>query len=345
MSKEKKRMPPLCKYCSKPIWGRYISALGETWHPEHFLCTACGQPLDESQFQLVQGQPYHVACYLDTQAPRCAVCGLPLTGTYTQANQQSYHPECYRDHVAPRCVYCHKPLSNRFLVDSWGNTFCEVHQKDYPACSFCSRLIPPAQQTPGWKLEETPRCLVCRSTAIETAEQAQPLFAELKSWIGQQGLRFHQLPLRLELCGRARLQQLLHERNTPHTLGVTHSSTQIQNGRVVDIHVDGIAVLAGLPADLFAGVVVHELGHVWLIVHRVEHMPLWAEEGFCQLLAHRYHSSIDTAEARYRVTAIAKDTDPIYGDGFRRVHALFERVGFAQCIEHLSTTRNWPASG
>jgi hypothetical protein len=306
----KKRMPPLCKHCGQPVWGEYITAMGETWHPVHFRCADCGLPISGDKFQVFQGQPYHVACYLASEAPRC--------------------------------VYCQKPLIGRYLVDGWGNKFCEEHQKQYPHCSFCSRLIPPQQQTPGWKFDESLRCVVCRFTAVETAEQAQVLFTRLKEWIRQQGFRFNQTPLRLELCSRTKLEQLLHGRTHVHLQGVTLSSKEMENGRVVSSRIDGVAVLSGMPANLFSGVVLHELGHVWLIVHGIENLPPWAEEGFCQLLSHRYYTTLTTPEARHRATDVEDNGDPIYGEGFRRIRALSERMGFQRFVETLRTTKRLP---
>jgi hypothetical protein len=335
-------MQPLCNYCGQPVWGKYITALGATWHPEHFLCAGCGQPLTEERFQVSQGKPYHQACYLAYQAPRCAYCGQPISETYMEYNGQSYHPVCYREHVAPRCVYCQKPLVGKYLMDGWGNRYCMEHQEQYPRCSFCGRLIPPAQQTQGWDSYESQRCPVCRSTAIEVVEQAQPLFQQCKQWIARQGFRFNQLHLRLELRDRATLMSMLLGRAVNHPLGITLSSTQTQHGYVLNSRIEGVAVLQGMPATLFAGVVLHELGHVWLTVHGIEHLPAWAEEGFCQLLSYRYYLDLDTPEARYYATSLEKEADPIYGDGFRHMRALSEKMGFQKLVETLQTTKRLP---
>ncbi|HEU5379224.1 MAG TPA: protein DA1 [Ktedonobacteraceae bacterium] len=335
---------PLCKYCGQPVYGEYIVALEATWHPEHFVCAGCGQPLGKAGYLLGQGKPYHQACYATYQAPRCAYCHQPVVEAYTQYNGQPYHTACFREHVVARCIYCQKPLIGQYLIDVWGDKFCPEHEEQYPHCSFCSRLIPPDQQTPGWREYDSLRCSVCRYTAVETAEQAQPLFSQLKQWMGQQGFRFNQLPLSLELCGRARLGTLLHARSENHPLGVTLSSTRIQNGSVLDSRVDGVAVLQGMPALLFAGVVLHELGHVWLTVHGIGNLPLWAEEGFCQLLSHRYYTGLATPEARYRAESLEQEADPIYGDGFRRIRALSERTGFAHFVERLRVTKKLPGA-
>lgn len=300
---------PRCHYCGQFVHGEYIVALGATWHPAHFLCAGCGRPLGHEGFVLSQDQPYHRACYLAYQAPRC--------------------------------VYCQQPLTGKYLVDGWGNIFCPKHEEQYPRCAFCSRLIPPQQQQEDWLAYGCQRCATCRATAIETAEQAQPLFRQCTRWIGQQGFRFHQLPLHLELCARAKLVTLLQGRSANHPLGVTLSSTTY-HGHAVTHRVEGVAVLQGMPALLFSGVVLHELGHVWLAVHGIEGLPLWAEEGFCQLLSHRYYASLDTHEARYHRESLERERDPIYGDGFRRARALSERMGFEHLVETLQRTKRWP---
>lgn len=131
---------PHCKYCGQQIRGQYVSALGASWHPEHFLCAGCGQPLGTGQFQIVQNQPYHSACYLLYQAPRCGYCQKPIERVYVEYEGKRYHPECHREHILPRCVYCQKPLAGRYFFDAWGNKFCMEHEREYPHCSFCSRL-------------------------------------------------------------------------------------------------------------------------------------------------------------------------------------------------------------
>jgi hypothetical protein len=324
------------------VWGSYINALGASWHPEHFLCAGCGRPLIEAEFQVVENKPYHHACYLAFQAPRCAYCGQPISGQYQKYEGRSYHSHCYREHVAPRCVYCQKPLLREHLLDAWGNKYCSEHQKQYPQCDFCSRLIPPVQQTPGWNAYGVSRCATCRSHAIDVIEQAQPLFQECKAWLARQGFRFNQLPLHLELRDRATLSKLLQGRSVNHPLGVTLSSRQMRNGYFYNSQIEGVAVLQGMPPTLFSGVVLHELGHVWLTVHQIESLPAWAEEGFCQLLSYRYYQSLNTAEARFHAERLESASDPIYGEGFRTMHARSKKIGFARFVEILQTTRKLP---
>jgi LIM domain/Protein DA1 len=360
----------LCKYCGQTVWGNSVNALGASWHPEHFLCAGCGRPLLESEFQIVEGKPYHAACYLTYQAPRCAYCHLPIAGPYQEYEALSYHSECYRehvgprcaychlpiagpyqkydehsyhsacyrDHVAPRCVYCHKPLLNEYMIDAWGDKYCMEHQEQYPHCTFCSRLVPPEQQKQGWNAYGITRCAICHASSIEVVEQAQLPFQECKQWIGRQ------VPLRLELHDRPTLMDMLQGRSINHPLGVTLSSRQMRNGSLYSSHVEGVAVLQGMPPTLFAGVVLHELGHVWLTVHQIEQLPPWAEEGFCQLLSYRYYKSLNTPEARFHAEQLETASDPIYGQGFRTIRALSDKLGFQRLVETLQTTRRLPTA-
>lgn len=339
----------VCRQCGQPIEGQYITALNAVWHPEHFLCAACHQPIGDESFNVQDGQPYHPRCYIERVAPRCAYCGKPLTGRYIQAEGKNYHPDCYRDHVVARCAYCNAPLTGEYLVDAWGTKFCKRHKQEFPACEFCGRLIPPAQQERGDpRALQSERCPVCRSRAIESMSQARPLFDEVARWARTQLPDFNNASLKLELCDRATLARYMQGKggvhgSEPHTLGVTLSTTHTLNGREVRTEVNGIAVLQGLPVPLFQGTLAHELGHAWLVMQGIKGLPPWAEEGFCEVLAFRYYTHLNTPESRYYAESIERNPHPIYGEGFRRVRATMDRMGFVNYVTTLRATKRPPA--
>jgi DNA-directed RNA polymerase subunit RPC12/RpoP len=333
---------PVCKGCGQSIWGGYVTALGAAWHPEHFVCAACSRPFADMQFTILEGAPYHVECLEQQIAPRCAVCSRPITDTqYTVHNGASYHTACYDQQIAPRCAYCGKILHDH-LVDQWGTHFCKEHQYEFPSCVYCGRRVPPQQQEAGREPDEGIRCPICRSSAVETIEAARPLYSQVKQWVARQGLVYNNLQLSLDLCGPSRLATLAHGHVQGHAHGITEMVTYRQNGRELYTEVKGVAVLRGLPDILFQGVVAHELGHVWMAVHGVSNLPLWAQEGFCELLSYNWYKEVNTPESLFHAHNIEQRTDSVYGEGFKRIYALAKAVGFPRLIETLQTQKRLP---
>lgn len=67
-----------CHACDKPIVGQVITALGKTWHPEHFTCNHCTQELGTRNFFERDGRPYCESDYHTLFSPRCAYCNGPI---------------------------------------------------------------------------------------------------------------------------------------------------------------------------------------------------------------------------------------------------------------------------
>lgn len=55
-----------------------LTALGKTWHPEHFTCARCGQELGSRPFFERGGQAYCEEDYHQAFSPRCAYCAGPI---------------------------------------------------------------------------------------------------------------------------------------------------------------------------------------------------------------------------------------------------------------------------
>jgi len=60
------------------LYIQVVTALGKTWHPEHFTCAHCRQELGSKSFYEREGQPYCEDDYHKLYSPRCAYCNGPI---------------------------------------------------------------------------------------------------------------------------------------------------------------------------------------------------------------------------------------------------------------------------
>lgn len=70
--------------------------MGKNWHPEHFCCSECHQPLGNGIIEEKDGKIY---CHKDYQklfGLSCAKCNEPiLSGGYITALEKPWHVDCF----------------------------------------------------------------------------------------------------------------------------------------------------------------------------------------------------------------------------------------------------------
>ncbi len=243
------------------------------------------------------------------------------------------------DPTPPTCALCGRPLLATYHIDYWGVTTCVEHARQYPHCEYCGRLTAPP---PGRSRRRagSVTCENCLAQAIDAVEQARPILEELAQWAAGQGVALSHWRFKLTLPERAAFARLAGRR--PGRLGLTLSARTTHRDRPIRAVVQQVAILSGLPRPLFEGVGLHELAHVWLAQQTLLGLPEKEEEGFCELLAHRYYVERATHETLFYARRIAVNSDPIYGDGFRHLHHLVERVGFPSLLHTLRAKGRLP---
>lgn len=246
-----------------------------------------------------------------------------------------------------RCAVCGKRLlTGRAALDLWGNVYCEMHRNEYPACSACNRLVC-TRLTGGGETYSDGRvvCKLCRATALDSKEQAKPIVEGVAGWLYERGVRFTGLILKIDLADArqmgARMGQPFDPGAHKQAMGFIGKYTERRKGRQRRV-VQGVTVLSGLPRVLFEGVVAHELGHAWLYLAHVDGLQPWAEEGFCNLLSYALHKNRGTAEDQHWVKVLEQSPDPVYGEGFRRVRAIFKKYGFGEALNYTFRRKRFP---
>ncbi|TKS74539.1 Leupaxin [Collichthys lucidus] len=145
-----------CASCNKCIVGKMITALGEVWHPEHFVCTACKMELSTTGFFEREGRPYCDKDYHELFSPRCAYCKGAIIQNILTALGQNWHPEHFF------CTHCGGLFGPEGFLEKDGKPYCS---KDFyhlfaPKCSGCGESVRENYLTAAngtWH----PECFVC----------------------------------------------------------------------------------------------------------------------------------------------------------------------------------------
>ncbi|XP_005987233.1 paxillin isoform X2 [Latimeria chalumnae] len=147
----------VCGACKKPIAGQVVTAMGRTWHPEHFVCTHCQEEIGSRNFFERDGQPYCEKDYHNLFSPRCYYCNGPILDRVVTALDRTWHPEHFF------CAQCGVFFGPEGFHEKDGKAYC---RKDYfdmfaPKCGGCARAILENYISALNSLWH-PECFVCR---------------------------------------------------------------------------------------------------------------------------------------------------------------------------------------
>lgn len=247
--------------------------------------------------------------------PICAACGKEIgPGKYLQDQWKAcYHLE--HAHIK-RCVYCARGISEY-------NTHGGVHYPD-------GRDV----------------CNICQATAVMDETTAAELEARTRERMSAWGLKFDYGPIPVRLVDQATLNQLFgrgSEVGDGKINGLTTKRwTKDGRGRIVSREVN-IAILYGLPAEIYEKTIAHELMHAWMFLdHQPEHVaPL--EEGTCNLASYYVLQEQQDQLAGFLREAMYKSNNPVYGVGLRRAIRYVQGHQFTGMVKMLRTNRDFPA--
>ncbi|KAF7229600.1 PDZ and LIM domain protein 7-like [Nothobranchius furzeri] len=149
---------PVCGSCNKIIRGRYLVALGQSWHPEEFTCSHCKAVLEEGGFFEERGSVYCTKCHDNRYASTCAKCKKKISGEIMHALKMTYHVQCFK------CAACKVPIRNQAFYMEEGEPYCE---RDYEKmfgtkCHGCDFKIDAGDrflEALGYSWHDT--CFVC----------------------------------------------------------------------------------------------------------------------------------------------------------------------------------------
>ncbi|KAL4000419.1 SH2B adaptor protein 1/3 [Sarotherodon galilaeus] len=128
---------PRCAYCKGPIMQNIVTALDQTWHPEHFFCAHCGGLFGTEGFLEKDGKPYCCKDFYHLFAPKCSGCGESVRENYLTAANGTWHPECFV------CADCLKPFTDGSFMELNGRPLCSLHfhSRQGTLCGGCGKPI------------------------------------------------------------------------------------------------------------------------------------------------------------------------------------------------------------
>lgn len=91
---------------------KMITALGQVWHPEHFVCIVCKMELSTTGFFEREGQPYCDKDYHQLFSPRCAYCKGPIM----QVRKSFLFTECKILSIMDLNVMLVFPFQSNFIL-------------------------------------------------------------------------------------------------------------------------------------------------------------------------------------------------------------------------------------
>ncbi|XP_036435435.1 leupaxin [Colossoma macropomum] len=126
-----------CASCGKCIAGKMITALGQVWHPEHFVCMVCKEELGTRGFFERDGKPYCETDYQNLFAPRCAYCKGPILQNILTAMDTTWHPEHFF------CTHCGERFGTEGFLEREGKPYCplDFYRLFAPKCSGCGEPV------------------------------------------------------------------------------------------------------------------------------------------------------------------------------------------------------------
>ncbi|BES97753.1 LIM domain [Nesidiocoris tenuis] len=176
-----------CESCRDHIKGQVVHALGKTWHPEHFVCTACKKPISQQFFNIHDGHPYCEQDYTNKFLNKCRSCGLPIKDVTIRALGGTWHKEhfvcqscsaqlagqgfferdnspfcqkCFEGQFAPKCSSCEKPITETAVL-ALGKHF-------HSGCLKCKRCQMDFSDNPFETINGDPYCIKCSTVTQQT---------------------------------------------------------------------------------------------------------------------------------------------------------------------------------
>ncbi|MCX6170826.1 MAG: LIM domain-containing protein [Ignavibacteriales bacterium] len=326
-----------CHTCGSVITGKYLRVDNYNYHPEHFICSVCGKQIIGDYYK-DNGKYYHKECEVKTKGLYCAYCNKILVGEYFVYENKKYHESCYENYILPKCSICNAPLKGVFNIDIYGNKYHKEHSAELNKCECCGRLICQALTGGGIKYPDGRNiCNLCRRDAVFDQYQFKELLSIVSSRLVSFGIIVDMK--RISILGVDK-KFLTNKFKGAGELGQgycdSQTRTQYENDKLVSNSTSHIIyVLNGVSKISVEATIAHELMHAWMLENTNGDHPDNIREGSSNYVSYLFLNSINDPAKNDQMKIIEKNSDPVYGGGFRYIFEKFDGKPVAEFLKYL----------
>lgn len=262
----------------------------------------------------------------------CAVCGLPLAGTYYRMPDGRKLCADDYDRQLPRCATCGQKIVGAYLILEGSTSVCRPCHDRYPHCFVCGIPV----RAKGQKLADgRVLCGPHAATAVNDSERAAALFqqgaAAVVATLGP-GMALEHPVDSIKIVDQESLARMLRARGRSgrDVLGLFLLRTR---GEERTYHV---YLVSGLPPDRLLTVAVHEYAHAW----QSEHHDRYADcndrlrEGFAEWVAYRVNKKLGR---KAEVQHLLAQQMPDYIEGLRLYLEIERKYGLSGVFRTATT--------
>ena len=219
-----------------------------------------------------------------------------------------------------KCTLCTSEIRGSYLLDTWHQPICACHKVEY--CSSCGRFVKPTDLhlTDGRCL-----CSFCAPSIVSLPQHIEWVNKRVRSILVLHGINDLPVDIPIKLVTPAEMAKL-NGSGQVNLLQPGLARTSKMTGLFFSRCKHSIYIFNHLPKIQFAGVLAHEMLHVWQNEKGISLSPM-CTEGFCNLGSYVVYASIGTEVSRHFMKRLEEDPHPVYGDGFRKVLEVYRKIG------------------
>ena len=225
-----------------------------------------------------------------------------------------------------KCTVCGEYiLFGQYQQDYWGQV-AHINHKLYN-CSVCSRILPDNTNSlsDGRKI-----CEHCLSQVVKSQKKIDWIENIVRDTFKKNAITGIPKNILIKIVDATTMSK--HKGlsvSVPNLKGLT-----VYNSMPNNVNNYKIYVLDTLPKIVFAAILAHEMLHVWQYENKLN-PPKDICEGFCNLGSYLVLSVIDKPLSKFYIEQLYINTDPIYGNGYRKVKKTFDNKGLTAVLNKL----------